>query len=306
MQELEKNNWPFVQYRNCVYDMQQKETQQLSSRACNETVCIFRLEEDGKTFTGSGYTLTFGLQDSLGLSKITLTDKDGKKTVMEQSCGASSCADAVTVSGEIRGATFKGPYRDGNKLYIVLELPVTKPRAATVVTAFECERQSKLPCSLQMKTIDYRFDISGEVSIPKQVIKDTRSIVERLKFSKTDDVYFFEFAEDRDQLSTMGYLYKFTQEIDFAVNQMRAPPHVTWQGVRFLKGALSFKDNIVTREMHSAVVQFGQTNTSNFSVKIRLSPDFRTCSVVAASWSGNSATGGYRYDLERPIECTIQ
>jgi hypothetical protein len=282
MDELEKNRG-FHEYRDCVFKFSKSEADKISGRACNNKICVYRLDNDGKNgWQGLGFHLV-GLQepqDSMGMSKFILTSPDGKQTILEQSCGASACSAPDTVSGAIRGATFYGPYGEiGNDKaqYIVLQIPVTKvTNDQSELTPVVCNTHSKIPCSLQMRTVDYRYDIYGDVAGLTESLR-TRSLVERLKFTNGADVYLF-VGNGQDQLSETGFVYLFGQEINFAVNQLRAPPYVSWSGVQFMKGSMAVHGDTVVRTMAMSTIRNGQTWIDDREVDIRLSSEpLRVC-----------------------------
>jgi hypothetical protein len=309
MAELEKNRG-FHEYRDCVYKLDKGEADQLNGRACNNKICIYRLDDDGRGqggWEGSGFRLQFGPQDSLGMSKIILTGPDGKETILEQSCGASGCSGPDTVGGAIRGATFYGPYGEiGNDKtqYIVLQIPVTKvTNDQAKLTPIVCDNHSKIPCPLQMRTVDYRYDIYGDIAGLPDSLR-TRSLVERLKFTNGADVYLF-VGDGQDRLSDTGYVYLFGQEINFAVNQLRAPSYVSWNGVQFMKGSMTVHGDAVVRSMAMSAIRNGQTWIDNRQVEIRVSPDTLACSVTAASWTVGNVTAPEKYNLKQSLECKL-
>jgi hypothetical protein len=141
--------------------------------------------------------------------------------------------------------------------------------------------------------------------------KDSRSIVERLKFSKTDDVYFFQGDDTSDLVTKTGYIYKFKEEIDFAVNRIRAPPKTSWDGIKFMKGTMSLENDTLVRKYVSVGIRDGAEWYFNWEVRLRFSKDFKTCSVVGLSWNGGNVTAQnkppsqYRYTLKKAVECVV-
>lgn len=321
LKEMNEKGWPMYEYRNCVAKadkLDDEQSKQIEARACNNNVCFYRLDlASERTYRGQGYTLVLQGQKSIGLFISTLTRPDGKKTVLEESCGPTgNCPlGPQVVSGPIRGATYRGPFGTSKATYIVLQLPVTQPRGALPdigVAPIGCKNAAGYPCALEARTIDYRFEIEGGQRFGNgPEIKDRRSIVERLKFTKSTDIYLFQGSDTNDLITETGYVYKFNQDIDFAVNRLRAPRHTTWDGVKSMNGNITFENDTIIRRYMAIGNKDGAEWNFNWEVKIRLSKDFKTCSVIDISWTGantatRSKTGSqYRYKLARPLTCII-
>ena len=312
LKEQEEKDWPMSLYRNCVYKLEVEQAKRIKAQACNDQLCIYRLDssssDEDSVYRGHGYILTINSLTS-GRNTAVLTGEEGKETILVVICGAATCAKPYTLSGAIHGATFKGPYPEGKTFYVMLQIPFVKQRVVgdSKTGASACENQGTLPCDLQSKTVDYRFNIDGEIiSGFHYTQKHIRPVVEQLKFTKSDDVYSFQGKDDTDLLSENGYLYKFNQQIDFLVNRLRAPPSTSWVGVRNMNGTIVFEKDQLVRKLVSAGVSDGREWTHNWEVRIRFSKDFRTCSVVGFSWTGTSSEGPYKYQLKRAFECVVR
>jgi hypothetical protein len=322
LKEMSEKGWAMYEYRNCVAKadkLDDEQSKQVKSRACNDKVCFYRLDlVSERTYRGQGYTLVLQGQKSVGLFVSGLTGLDGKQTVLEESCGGTgNCPPGPqVVSGPMRGATYKGPFGTGKTSYIVLQLPVTQPPspAPDVRTgSIDCKDEAGYPCALAGRTIDYRFNIEGSQRFGNgPEIRDNRSIVERLKFEKGDDIYLFVGSDTNDLITETGYIYKFNQEIDFAVNRLRAPRHAMWEGVKVMNGIITLDNDALIRKYIAAGTREGSDWDFNWEVRIRFSKDFKTCSIAGFSWTGgntaarNKAAAQYGYTLKQPLECTVR
>lgn len=322
LKEMEEKGWAMYEYRNCVTKadkLDEEQSKHVKARACNEKVCFYRLDlVSERTYRGQGYILTLQGQKSIGLFVSTLTGPDGKQTVLEESCGATgNCPlGPQVVSGPIRGATYQGPFEKGKTSYVLLQLPVTQARPGpiqdSITVPIGCKNEAGFPCALEARTIDYRFDIEGGQSFGTgPQTKDSRSIVERLKFTKGDDIYFFQGSDTNDLITETGYIYKFNQDIDFAVNRLRAPSKTIWDGVTSMIGNIKIENGTLIRKYIAMGFRDGAEWNFTGELRIRLSKDFKTCSVVSSSWMGGNAAarnksgGQYRYNLKQSLECTV-
>ena len=315
LKEKDEKGWSMAEYRVCKAEGEEEEAKRLTDRACNEKLCIYRLTFVAPgTYRGSGYTLQPDISFKSGIRTSILTDDSGKRGVLEQSCGAGGCPVAPqTVSGTIRGASFKGPFGTGKESYVVLELPRSdtppggESAAGAPITACRNNtvRLGAPPCALEGRTVDYRFEIDVSQTFKtgfRQRYKD--SIVQRLKFTKTDDVYLFQGSDTSDRLTDSGFIYKLDIEIDFSANRARAPKLFPWDMYKSYRGRITFEDRTLTRVESIELTRGGSPVA--LESKLRFSPDFKTCSVVQYSTGGTSPERSYTMTLDRNVECNIR
>jgi hypothetical protein len=295
-----------AEYRNCVAKLEEEEARQLRDHACNETVCIYRLNyvSDG-LFSGNGYTIKHRVSSvCCTIFRSLLIGPNGQQAVMEQSCGSSCPMDPTTVGGDILWAAYHGPFGVGEHSYIVLQLPAPVPADAgsnRVATSDQCQdqkaEQTTLPCGLMSRTVDYRFDVDRVVARGGTILKSFDRFVERIRFTKTDDVY--QFIGDRQRAADEGFVYKLGKEVDFNVNRLRAPQNYPTNYFKFDKGMMTFGGDLLTRRRMN---QNNNGESLSSVLQIRFSPDRTKCSV--AEYSATGFTGDFAF--KQQIECSVK
>lgn len=315
----------------CIDSAQSKQASQVGDRACNVNVCIFRLRYVSEgTYSGGGYTLKHRVSsraskvwnENLTTYESILTTDDGKRTVFGQSVGPVGSIftgySASSISGEIRGASYTGPFGTGADAYVALAVPrefvATDQEQKAAVLPQDCQTASTtdlLPCGLRGKIVAYRYEESSIITFQDgKVSKSGTRQNGKILFGNNDDVYvFLPIAGDRVRQN--GFAYKLNLEIDFMANRSRAPKDFTaeiWPvEPTVYKGRMELKsDTLVINDVFAF-----NTGTSRQELKIRFSRDFDTCSVADFSSVFDASKGADTFEkhstsrLAKQIDCRM-